>query len=115
MVFKDIDHYEREKGKRIKTYWGLAQKCATDGQRIAFFNMYQEAFRLDDGEGEDYDNCIYSYASDEGLSDEKIEELQNLTQANYLDAPSKFKIYAFYYCIDDGMAYSNCEGWGGDS
>lgn len=111
MVFKDIDHYEREKGKRIKKYWKLAKRCTTDGQRVAFFNMYPEAFQLDDDPGEDYQNSISHYGCDEGLSDEQQEELEDLITTNYLNVPSKFKIYAFYYCIESGMANRNCEGW----
>ena len=93
-----------EKDRLIKKYWELAQKCTTPGKQVAFFNQYLEAFELDPDEGEDLQNCWASYRVGEVIDDDQLDELK---EKDWIDLPTKFKLYAFGYCIEDGMEY--CE------
>tara|TARA_B100001250_G_scaffold373312_1_gene359359 strand:- start:328 stop:924 length:597 start_codon:yes stop_codon:yes gene_type:complete len=97
-------------------YWPIAFMCNTDELKIDFcnenFKIYME--ELDDEVGETLSYCLDSFQEDEGLSEEETERLRLMIidwlhniDASYQikkmdnDLLSKFKIYAFNFCILD--------------
>ena len=85
-------------------YWKLSQLVKSEEAKAAFFDDNEEAFYLDINKGEDFENCQYSFCSEKDFN---IEETEDFKQKSWKSFPSEFKIFAFDYCIKDGIAYEN--------
>ena len=87
-------------------YWNLAQLVKSDQAMVAFFNENEEAFYLDGSQGEEFENCKYTFCEENGLDAQDIEDFQDNSWESF---PKEFKIFAFNYCIAEGIAYENIQ------
>ena len=87
-------------------YWKLSQLVESEDAKVAFFDENEEAFYLDPNQGEEIENCKYTYIADQCLSTEETEDFQD---NNWISFPKEFKRFAFQYCIIDGIAYENIQ------
>ena len=87
-------------------YWNLANLVKSDEAKAAFFEQNEEAFNLDIQQGDDFENCKLSFCAEKGLDDEDTDEFQSNSWESF---PKEFKIYAFDYCIKNGIAYESIE------
>ena len=88
--------------QQIIHYWKLAKLVRSSEAKIAFFDENEEAFYLDVPQGEEFENCKYSFCEEKALTPEEAEDLQDNSWASF---PNEFKVYAFDYCISGGVAY----------
>ena len=82
-------------------YKNLAGLVKTDKDKILFFDQNQKAFFLD-AESDEWFNMMIAYAKKENLEDEKIADLEDM---KWNEMPDSLKIFAFEYCILNGLAY----------
>ena len=87
-------------------YWKLAQLVKSDPAKVAFFDQNEEAFNLDLEKGNDFENCKHSFCADKDLGQEDTDDFQDNSWESF---PHEFKIYAFDYCIKNGIAYENIQ------
>ena len=90
MIAGDLDFYKN-----------LSQLAKTDKDKILFFNQNQKAFFLDP-ESDEWFNMMIEYAKSHNLEEEKIVELEDL---KWNEMPDSLKLFAFDYCIVNGLAY----------
>ncbi len=87
-------------------YWKLSQLVKSEDAKVAFFDENEEAFYLDPNQGEEIENCKYTFIADQGLTTEESEDFQDNSWGSF---PNEFKRFAFKYCIVDGIAYESIE------
>ncbi len=92
------------KQEKLLHYWKLAQILKSDEAKAAFFDDNEEAFNLDSPNGEDLENCKYSFFEEKGFSGDQIDDFESNDWSSF---PKDFKVYAFEYCIIDGITYEN--------
>ena len=82
-------------------YKSLSHFVSDKKGKINFFDLNQKAFFLDQ-DSDDWFNMIKEYAKVEGLSEEKIEEIE---QMKWNEIPDSLKIFAFDFCIVNGESF----------
>ena len=82
-------------------YKNLASFVKSDKDKILFFDQNQKAFFLDP-ESDEWFNMMIQYAKNEKLEEEKIADLEDM---KWNEMPDSLKIFAFDYCISNGLAY----------
>ena len=92
--------------ERIKFYWNLGKEAKTDKEKTNFFDKNEEAFYLDSEERDEFQNAKLSYCAERNFSDEETDDFDQLSWSSF---PSDFKLYAFEYCILDGVSYSDVQ------
>ena len=85
----------------IYYYKNLADLANTNKGKINFFDQNQKAFFLDP-ESDEWFQMMDAYAKKENLGEEKISELEDM---KWNEMPDSLKLFAFDYCIINGMAY----------
>ena len=88
-------------------YWTLSRLVKSEDAKVVFFDENEEAFNLDVGQGEDLENCKYSFCEAKGFD---TEETQDFQDNSWISFPKDFKVFAFDYCITDGIAYEDVQG-----
>ena len=92
--------------ERIKFYWNLGKEAKTDKEKIEFFNKNEQAFYLDSEDRDEFQNAKLSYCAERNFSDEETDDFDQLSWSSF---QSDFKLYAFDYCIFEGIAYSEVQ------
>ena len=85
----------------FRFYKNLTELATSKKGMINFFYQNQKAFFLNP-EPYEWFNMIKEYAKQGQLSDEKVEELEDM---KWNQMPDSLKLFAFEYCILNGEAY----------
>ena len=85
----------------FRFYKNLAELATSNKGKINFFNQNQKAFFLNP-DSDEWFNMIKEYAKLGKLSDQKVEEMEEM---KWTQMPDSLKLFAFEYCILNGDAY----------
>ena len=85
----------------FRFYKNLAELATTNKGKINFFDQNQKAFFLNP-DSDEWLEMLKEYAKLGNLSDEKIEEIEDM---KWKEIPDSLKVFAFDYCIINGEAY----------
>ena len=85
----------------FRFYKNLAEMATSNKGKINFFNQNQKAFFLKP-ESDEWFYMIKEYAKLGKLSEEQIEEIEDM---KWSQIPDSLKLFAFDYCILNGEAY----------
>ena len=94
------------KQENLLHYWKLSKLVQSEKAKLVFFDENEEAFYLDLPEGDEFENCKYTFCEEKGFSSEVAEEFQSESWKFF---PNEFKIFAFDYCIANGSAYESIQ------
>ena len=92
--------------EKLQKYWKIAKALNNDDEKIDFFNSHEGAFYLDPQEGDEFQNAKLSYCAERNFSDEQTDGFEDFSWQSY---PKEFKLYAFEYCIIEGIGYGDIQ------
>ena len=92
--------------KQLLQYWKLAQLVKSEDAKVVFFDENEEAFFLDAAQGEELENCKYTFCETKGFDSDETEDFQDNSWESF---PKEFKVFAFEYCISNGLAYEDIQ------
>ncbi|ABX09108.1 hypothetical protein [Prochlorococcus marinus] len=92
--------------EKLQKYWGTAKSLKSDDEKIAFFDSNEDAFYLDPQEGDEFQNAKLSYCAERNFSED---ETQSFEDQPWQSLPKEFKLYAFQYCILEGIGYGDIQ------
>ena len=82
-------------------YKNLAELATSNKSKINFFDQNQKAFFLNP-DSDEWFEMMQEYAKVENLSQDKIEDIEEL---KWNQLPDSLKLFAFDYCIINGNSY----------
>ena len=92
--------------EKLLHYWKLSKLVKSAEAKVVFFDENEEAFYLDSKQGEEFENCKYTFCENKGLASEEADEFQSNSWESF---PREFKVFAFDYCIINGTAYDEIQ------
>ena len=91
----------------LSHYWSVAQLLKSDQAKVVFFDENEEAFNLVPAQAEELENCKQNYCAEKNWNNQETDDFQELGWEEY---PNEFKVFAFDYCIHNGIAYEDIQG-----
>ena len=92
--------------EKLQKYWKIAKGLKRDDEKIDFFDSNEEAFYLDPEEGDEFQNAKLSYCAEKNFSEEETDCFEDFS---WKDFTKEFKLYAFQYCILEGISYGDIQ------
>ena len=89
--------------KDLQYYKNLSKFVKSQKGKVNFFDNNQKAFFLSPS-SDDWFNMMQQYALTEKLTDEQVDEIENL---KWNQMPLTLKIFAFDYCILNSHTYQD--------